>query len=607
MKNNRLSLSIWLLIAFLTGVLSSAQGQTWEPKQGPLTTRWASQVSPTNVHPEHPRPQLVREGWSTLNGLWEYAIRSRNASAPSGEFDGEILVPFSITSSLSGVMTRVGPEYKLWYRKSFSFPHSWRDGRVLLHFGAVDWDASVWVNGQIVGSHSGAYSPFTCDITAAIEEEDEQQILVSTWDPTDAGFQPRGKQVRNPHGIWYTPTNGIWQSVWLEHVPEQYIESIRITPDVDQSAVKILVNSNGEVDQLRVLAEAVDQVVVATASGAAGEELTLELPDPKLWSPESPFLYDLNLTLQQNGSTIDRVRGYFGMRKIALGKDQDGVLRLFLNGKPLFQYGPLDQGFWPDGIYTAPTDEALRYDIEVTKELGFNMIRKHVKVEPDRWYYWADKLGVLVWQDMPSGEKYIRRDEPDAERTAQSAYHFENELKEVIDTFYNHPSIVMWVPFNEGWGQYDTGRIAQWIGEYDPTRLVNSTSGWADRGVGDVHDIHAYPGPRVPPIEPHRAVVLGEFGGLGLPLSGHTWQSEDNWGYRSFENAEALTAAYIDLLEKLKPMISRQGLAAAVYTQTTDVEIEVNGLMTYDREVIKMDEVQVKKINRSLYELIDQD
>ena len=290
------------------------------------------------------------------------------------------------------------------------------------------------------------------------------------------------------------------------------------------------------------------------------------------------------------------------MRKISLGKGSDGILRLFLNGKPLFQYGPLDQGFWPDGIYTAPTDEALRHDIEVTKQLGFNMIRKHVKIEPDRWYYWTDKLGVLVWQDMPSGDAYIRPNQPDITRVAQSAYHYERELKELIDNRYNHPSIVMWVPFNEGWGQFDTGRLARWIGKYDPSRLVDSASGWADRGVGDIYDIHAYPGPRAPAIEPYRAIVLGEFGGLGLPLKGHTWQSEDNWGYRSFEDAQALTDAYLDLLEKLKPLIADRGLAAAVYTQTTDVEIEVNGLMTYDREIIKMDPAKVRQANAQLYE-----
>ncbi len=601
MKSTRI-LFLTLLMGALSTASGAAQATGWQPKQGPLSTRWTAEVSPSSVHPEYPRPQMVREEWQSLNGLWQYAIRPTSASAPEERYDGEILVPFSITSALSGVMTEVGPENTLWYRRSFRVPDAWRSGRVLLHFGAVDWSAVVWVNGTRVGGHEGGYTPFSFDISPALTDSGDQELVVSVWDPTDAGFQPRGKQVRNPHGIWYTPTTGIWQTVWLEAVPDSYIESIRITPDLDAGAFRLSVTTQGASRPLTVRAEALDGDVVATTSSEPGGELELKIADPKLWSPDSPFLYDLRLTLVGAGRTIDTVRSYCGMRKISLGKGSDGILRLFLNGKPLFQYGPLDQGFWPDGIYTAPTDEALRHDIEVTKQLGFNMIRKHVKIEPDRWYYWTDKLGVLVWQDMPSGDAYIRPNQPDITRVAQSAYHYERELKELIDNRYNHPSIVMWVPFNEGWGQFDTGRLARWIGKYDPSRLVDSASGWADRGVGDVYDIHAYPGPRAPAIEPYRAIVLGEFGGLGLPLKGHTWQSEDNWGYRSFEDAQALTDAYLDLLEKLKPLIADRGLAAAVYTQTTDVEIEVNGLMTYDREIIKMDPAKVRQANEQLYE-----
>ncbi|MFZ0428333.1 MAG: sugar-binding domain-containing protein [Acidobacteriota bacterium] len=601
MKSTRI-LFLTLLMGALSTASGAAQATGWQPKQGPLSTRWTAEVSPSSVHPEYPRPQMVREEWQSLNGLWQYAIRPTSASAPAERYDGEILVPFSITSALSGVMTEVGPENTLWYRRTFRVPDAWRSGRVLLHFGAVDWSAMVWVNGTRVGGHEGGYTPFSFDISPALTDSGDQELVVSVWDPTDAGFQPRGKQVRNPHGIWYTPTTGIWQTVWLEAVPDSYIESIRITPDLDAGAFRLSVTTQGASRPLTVRAEALDGDVVATTSSEPGGELELKIADPKLWSPDSPFLYDLRLTLVGAGRTIDTVRSYCGMRKISLGKGSDGILRLFLNGKPLFQYGPLDQGFWPDGIYTAPTDEALRHDIEVTKQLGFNMIRKHVKIEPDRWYYWTDKLGVLVWQDMPSGDAYIRPNQPDITRVAQSAYHYERELKELIDNRYNHPSIVMWVPFNEGWGQFDTGRLARWIGKYDPSRLVDSASGWADRGVGDVYDIHAYPGPRAPAIEPYRAIVLGEFGGLGLPLKGHTWQSEDNWGYRSFEDAQALTEAYLDLLEKLKPLIADRGLAAAVYTQTTDVEIEVNGLMTYDREIIKMDPAKVRQANEQLYE-----
>jgi beta-galactosidase/beta-glucuronidase len=589
------------VICFVSVAGVWAQQETWQPKEGPLATQWTAQVSPGHVHSEYPRPQMVREKWKNLNGLWQYAVRPNNVPAPAAHFDGEILVPFSITSALSGVMSQVGPENTLWYRRIFQLPEDWREGRVLLHFGAVDWAATVWLNGRKVGSHQGGYTPFSCDITAALREGRDQEVLVSVWDPTDAGFQPRGKQVRNPHGIWYTPTTGIWQTVWIEGVPETYIESIRATPDLDGEMLRLVVSTSYPDERLTVKAEAIDDVVVASDSGRTDQELALRIAHPKLWSPDSPFLYDLNISLLRDGRTIDRVKSYFGMRRISLGKDRDGILRLCLNGKPLFQFGPLDQGFWPDGIYTAPTDEALRYDIEMTRKLGFNLIRKHVKIEPDRWYYWADKLGILVWQDMPSGDEYIRPNEPDISRTAQSAYHFDRELKELIDSRYNHPCIVMWVPFNEGWGQFDTGRLTKWIQDYDPSRLVDDASGWADRGVGDVHDIHSYPGPAAPAIEPYRAIVLGEFGGLGLPLEGHTWQSEANWGYRSFKNAQELTDAYLKLLEKLKPLVADRGLAAAVYTQTTDVEVEVNGLMTYDRAVVKMDQTKVREANEELY------
>ena len=351
----------------------------------------------------------------------------------------------------------------------------------------------------------------------------------------------------------------------------------------------------------RIAAEALDGgKSVASSEGSAGDALVLDIPDAKLWSPDSPHLYDLKITLMVDGKATDEVRSYFGMRKIEVRKDESGFNRLFLNNEPLFQFGPLDQGYWPDGLYTAPTDEALRYDIEVTKKLGMNMARKHVKIEPARWYYWCDRLGLLVWQDFPAGDKYIGRNDPDIERSRESAENFERELKAMVDTFQNHPSIVMWVPYNEGWGQWETARVCQLIKQWDPTRLVNNASGWTDRGVGDVHDVHSYPGPAMPPVEDRRAAVLGEFGGLGLPIKGHTWQDDKNWGYRSYKNREDLTDAYVALLEKLRPLIG-QGLSAAVYTQTSDVEIEVNGLMTYDREMIKMDLARATAAAKKLY------
>ncbi len=573
----------------------------WEPAKGPLMTKWARKVSPKNVHQEYPRPQMVRKDWMNLNGLWDYAIRDRGEPQPA-RFDGQILVPFPAESALSGVMKAVGEEKRLWYRREIRIPKKWTGQRVLLHFGAVDWDATVWVNGRQVGNHRGGYDPFTFDITDALKDMDWQEIVVGVWDPTDAGTQPRGKQVRKPRGIWYTAVTGIWRTVWLEPVPQTYIDSIKIVPDVDNDSFRVIAICLGDIADCTIGVEAKDGwFTKGEAEGRPGDRVVVELKKPKLWSPDSPFLYDLKVTLKDpEGEKLDEVSGYLGMRKIEVKKDNAGINRLFLNNEALFQFGPLDQGWWPDGLYTAPTDAALRYDIEVLKQLGCNMLRKHVKVEPDRLYYWCDKLGLMVWQDMPNGDKHIRGSEPDLQRTKESATQFELELKRVIEALDNHPCIVMWVPFNEGWGQYDTARIVNLVKTFDPTRLVDNASGWTDRGVGDVHDIHRYPGPAAPPTEPTRAAVLGEFGGLGLPIKGHTWQDEKNWGYRSYKTRDALTDAYVALIENLRALIG-DGLCAAVYTQTTDVEIEVNGLMTYDREMVKMDTKKGAAANKRLY------
>jgi len=593
---------LWLLFSVLCSLcICSSVWADWQPANGPLMTRWAEKVSPDRVHPEYPRPQMVRKNWLNLNGLWEYAIQPKDQPRPEN-FDGQILVPFPVESALSGVMKPVGEDNRLWYRRTFEVPRKWKNRRILLHFGAVDWETTVWVNGRELGSHRGGYDPFTCDITDALNDTGPQEIILSVWDPTNTGYQPRGKQVKKPGGIWYTAVTGIWQTVWAEPVSETHIKSLKIVTDIDaETACVTAICSLGTIGY-SVEAQAKDGwFTKARGKGEAGEEIVLKIKKPKLWSPDSPFLYDLKVTLKNSkGKTVDAVSSYFGMRKISLGKDEKGVTRLFLNNKPLFMFGPLDQGWWPDGLYTAPTDEALRYDIDVLKKLGCNMLRKHVKVEPARLYYWCDKLGLLVWQDMPNGDKHIRGNEPDLKRSEESATQFELELKRVIYAFRNHPCIVMWVPFNEGWGQYDTPRIVNLIKELDPTRLVNNTSGWADRGVGDVHDIHRYPGPAAPPTEENRAAVLGEFGGLGLPVKGHTWQDEKNWGYRSYETREELTDAYVALLDNLRSLIS-DGLCAGVYTQTTDVEIEVNGLMTYDRAMIKMDVKKATAANKSLY------
>lgn len=592
-----------VLLVALTGALIALAGAQdepgWRMQEGPLATRWAADVSPEAPLPEYPRPQLVRDDWRNLNGLWSYAVRRDDD--PPAAFDGEILVPFAIESALSGVMRRVETHETLWYRRPFEVPDAWIGRRILLHFGAVDWDATVWVDGTEVGRHQGGYDPFTFDITDALVAGPTHELLVRVTDPTDAGTQPRGKQVSEPHAIWYTSVTGIWQTVWLEPVPEAHVASLRIEPDLAGERLRLTVGSDADPAITTVRASVLAEGrPVATAEARPDETLALAIPGPRAWSPDDPFLYDLILELWQDGAVVDRVTSYAGLRDVAIGTDAAGVQRILLNGEPLFQYGLLDQGFWPDGLYTAPTDEALRYDLEVTKKLGFNLVRKHVKVEPARWYHWADRLGLLVWQDMPNGGPHVAYGEGEATGKVPWAENFERELLRVVDALHGHPSIVTWVPFNEGWGQHHTARLAALLEARDPTRLVNAASGWNDVGVGSLLDIHWYTGPGAPDPDPLRASALGEFGGLGLAVPGHTWQARDNWGYQSFPDADALTDAYLELVERLWPLIAEPGLAAAVYTQTTDVEIEVNGLLTYDRAILKMDAERLRAAHERL-------
>lgn len=555
----------------------------------PIETRWAKDVSPDLPHPEYPRPQMVRERWVNLNGKWEFAITDRDAERPT-KWQGTIVVPFPVESALSGVMKTVGPEKALWYRRTYELPRAW-NSKTLLHFGASDWETTVWVNGRPLEPHRGGYDAFSYDVTSLQRPGSPatQELVVRVTDPSDAGTQPRGKQVRDPKGIWYTPTTGLWQTVWLEGVPPRFIDRLDIDATDLKGAVRI--TAKGEnLGGLRIEAAAGG----AKATGPADGTLTLAIANPKLWSPENPHLYDLDVRLLEGGREIDRVRSYFGVRSVGLVQDAAGITRIALNGKPTFMVGPLDQGFWPDGLYTAPTDAALRYDLEVTQRLGFNLIRKHVKVEPARWYRHCDELGILVWQDMPSGDKYIGGNDPDVERSQESASQYEREWSAIVRSLRNHPCVVAWVPFNEGWGQFDTARIVDFTRKLDPTRLIDSASGWTDRGVGDMHDIHAYPGPAAPSPEAQRASVLGEFGGLGFLVKGHTWKG-DGWGYRSMDSADALNEGIVELLERTAGLRAYPGLSAAVYTQTTDVESEINGLMTYDRAVLKVDEAKVRK------------
>jgi len=597
------------LLTYLVFGLSAQQG--WQIIAGKITTPWAEKVDPANPLPEYPRPHLVRKDWKSLNGIWQYSILPKEQQSIPPTSQGSILVPFAVESALSGVGKTVGKDSVLWYKRSVTIGNP-KNKNVLLHFGAVDWLCTVYVNGKETGKHQGGYDPFSIDITNALKKGSLQEIAIRVWDPSDDGPQPRGKQVKNPNSIWYTPVTGIWQTVWLEEVPKTYIAETKQTPDVTKKMVSIsaAIENVQAGDQLVV--SAWDKAVkIAEQSFAPDSEMTLSIPDPKLWSPENPFLYDLKLSVQRKGKIVDEVKSYFAMRKISMSPDNNGIQRMLLNDQFVFQYGPLDQGWWPDGLYTAPTDAALKFDIEKTKEMGFNMIRKHVKVEPARWYYYCDLMGMLVWQDMPSGDLGNRWESrpgvygraTDKVRTTESESIFRTEWNEIMKDLHNFPSIVVWVPFNEAWGQFKTKEIVNWTMQLDPSRLVNTASGGNFEDVGHIIDLHNYPEPYMPDPDlfgQKKVLVLGEFGGLGLPVENHTWQEKNNWGYQSFKTKEDLLKRYGELIDRMPDLISK-GLSAAVYTQTTDVEVETNGLMTYDRKEIKISPERLKEIHGKLY------
>jgi len=597
MKRNVL---ILCALAFTVGV----QAQ-WKPAGDKIKTKWAEEINPKNVLPEYPRPLLERSDWVNLNGEWDYAIKPKGQVEPIS-FDGKILVPFAIESSLSGVQKEVGENNELWYKREFTIPSNWKSKDIKLNFGAVDWRADVFINDIMIGSHQGGFAPFSFNITPYLSGKNTHKLVVRVWDPSEKGYQPRGKQTSKPEGIWYTPVTGIWQTVWLEPVSNDHITSVKSIPDIDNGTLCVTVGgSNCCVTNIVEVKLFNKGQVIATARGVQGKELRLGIQNPNLWDPSNPYLYDMKITLTKNGKVADEVKSYTAFRKISAKKDVNGIMRMQLNNKDLFHYGPLDQGWWPDGLYTAPTDEALLYDVVKTKKWGFNMIRKHVKVEPARWYYHCDKEGMLVWQDMPSGDMgnqwapHVYNGGTDKIRTAESTSNFYQEWKEIMDLCISNPSVVVWVPFNEAWGQFDTEKVTEWTTSYDPSRLVNPASGGNHRSCGDILDLHNYPGPSMFLFDPLRVNVLGEYGGIGLPLQNHLWQPDRNWGYVQFKNSDEVTAEYVKYAKELKGMVDR-GFSAAVYTQTTDVEGEVNGLMTYDRKQIKINETAVRKANQDV-------
>ena len=592
------------IFATLFLLLSCAENETitWKPAGDKIMTEWGENIDPNNVLPEYPRPQLVRGEWINLNGLWDYAIKPANEEMPE-IFDGKILVPFAVESALSGVGKSVGEDDALWYSREFKLPKEWKNSRIRLNFGAVDWKAEVYVDDKFVGEHKGGYAPFAFDITDSLSKKKTHKLVVKVTDGTDSAFQPRGKQVANPNGIWYTAVTGIWQTVWMEPVNEVVVESYSAKADIEKSILNVRAIARGAKVGDDCLIELIENgEVISSANGA---DVILNVENPKLWSPDSPHLYDLRITIFRNGEILDQVMGYAAMREISVVVDKKGYKRMALNGEPLFQYGTLDQGWWPDGLYTAPTDEALKFDIEKTKEFGFNMIRKHVKVEPARWYWHCDRIGMLVWQDMPnihdnSLGKWGRRHYDEGIDTPVPNEWKDNycqEWKEIIQTNEVFPSIVMWVPFNEAWGQFNTEEIVKYTKFLDDTRLVNYASGGNFvRCSGDVLDLHNYPNPAMYLFDKDYVNVMGEYGGIGFPVEGHLWQTDKNWGYIQYKSADEVADTYEEYANELIGFV-KKGFSGAIYTQTTDVEGEVNGLMTYDRKVIKLDVDRIKAIN----------
>ena len=591
-----------LCLGVLIAIPALAQAQ-WKPAGDNLKTTWGQNLNPDAVWQEYPRPIMARTDWQNLNGMWEYAILPKGQTEPT-TYDGKILVPFCVQSSLSGVQKPVSEKQELWYRRDFTVPPAWAGKKLLLNFGAVDWKADVYVNDTLAGSHSGNYDAFSLDITSFLKGSGPQKLVVKAWNPANTSFEPVGKQRLDPSLIWYTAVTGIWQTVWLEPVADQSIQSVNSVANIDNNTLTVKTQTNGAAPDTVEAILKDGTTVVADQKQPAGTDIVLSVPTPKLWDMKNPFLYDMDVVLTHGGAEVDRVKSYAAMRKISTLKDADGHVRIQLNNKNIFAFGPLDQGWWPDGLYTPPSEEAMRYDLTKTKEWGFNMIRKHMKTEPALWYTACDKMGFMVFQDMPAGDAYPKW-EPfkynggaEVHRSPESEAEYRKEWKNIMDEFMPYPSIVVWTPFNESWGQFKTVEIANWTKDHDPSRLVDPASGGNHRPCGDLLDIHHYPEPKLPITDPTRANILGEFGGLLMRVPGHIWTTDPKkfWDDQKIKTSDQLTAIYVKDVGMLKDLIP-QGLDAAVYTQTTDVEVEVNGLMTYDRAVVKPDEPSIEKIN----------
>jgi len=604
----RLAAVLALLAALITMTGPPAGAEPlWQPAATPLMTPWTALVGPNNALPDYPRPQMARTTWQNLNGVWSYLGRTGAPAlaAPSPASYGEqILVPYPPESALSGIARH---DDDMWYRRTFQMNGNWQGQQVLLHFGAVDQVATVWVNGQQVARHEGGYTEFSADITAALRPSGPQEIVVRAEDRNEAGPFPVGKQRNQPEGLFYTGSSGIWQTVWLEQVPAAHVEKLNITTDLESITVEP--KTSGTTDERVVVFVAkTPGRVVAINSGAPGDSIRIPIPTPQLWTPDHPYLYSMKVAVvRPSGQVVDVVSSYAGLRTIGTVADRQGRQRIALNGKITFLHGPLDQGYWPDGIYTAPTDDALKSDLQWTKDLGMNLVRKHAKVEPARWYYWADKLGLLVFQDMPSLDVSLAipvGPAPDPVKTAKA--NFEHELFAMIDQLRSVTSIVGWVPFNEGWGEFDTARIAAAVKAADPTRLVDANSGVnccktrGDTGAGDIYDDHTYVGPGRPGNAApgmrlaamgsgadKRVRVDGEYGGLGLAFDQNRWPGQP-MSYEMTDSPMRLTQRFVDVSLALEDAVRQSGLSAAIYTQTTDVENEVNGFLTYDRWQIKM-------------------